>query len=204
MFTTSVADSEGVRQLCNQALSHLGITTPITTLVDSSRESDSCTRFLSMSLDDVLQEFNWPFAKVVESLDKMPQTVLTWDYLYTYPSSAVNVWAVFDEGTTDTRFHQDFEVVYLEGTTKAIASNNNTAYAEYTKRVVDPSIWSSKFVKSVSYYLAAQMAPQLAGDKGKADELMGTYKILIEETKGVTNSQKPKQPKQKQGYVDIR
>ena len=204
MFTTAISDSTGVLQLCNQALAHLGITTEITSLSDGSREADACARYLPMSLDDVLREWSWPFANVVELLSQMGQTIITWDYLYTYPTSAVTIHAVFDEGSTDTRFQKDYEITYLEGTTLAIASNLDDAYVEYTKRVTNAEIWDAKFTKALSYYLAASMAKQLTGDDKVATGLMQIYGGYIAEAKRTSGAEKLKQPEQKQGYVDAR
>lgn len=204
MFTTSISDSTGIIQICNQALAHLGLTTTITSLSGDSREAEACNRFLPMCLDDVLNEWAWPFANVVEALDQMNQTIVTWDYLYTYPTSAVKIHFVFDEGTTDTRAEQDFETTYLEGTTLAIASNLDDAYVEYTKRVVDTSLWDAKFAKALSYYLAASMAKQLSADDQVATGLMQIYSGYISEAKRVGGGEKQKQPKQPQGYVDTR
>ncbi len=159
--------------------------------------------------DEVLGEANWSFNSVTEVLEEVEDiTDPEWDYIFGYPTLSVgSVWNVFNDATTVTKDEQEFEVKYLPSLgVKAIHTNLPEAYAEYSYKAIDPSIWSDKFAMALSYKLGAMMAVALSGDSDKALKLMQIYGSVVDEAKRIGYSEKRKKPANNQHstYQDAR
>lgn len=188
----------------NLALGHLAMNkVNSTTGVDPS--TVACNNNYVTCRDDVFSESRWPFATARAALTLSAVTVLGWTYVYVYPTTAARVWFVFDEATVDTKHEQEFEVIYDVATgARVICSELSTAYAEYTYKVTDTTIYNPKFVMALSYRLAAAMAHTLTGDPAKGEALMGIYNAMISEAKRLSFAERIKKPTQTSGYVNSR
>jgi len=145
-----------------------------------------------------------PFLSVGRTPDP-DSLVAGWLYVYAYPSKAATVWAVFNEATAEEKDTQEFDTVFLPGPNKrAIVSNLEEAYCEYTYKVQDTSIWSSTFIVAFSFRLAAMMAHTLLGDVQKGLKLMEISNAYVNEAKRVSWSEKVKKPSQVSGYQNCR
>lgn len=156
--------------------------------------------------DEVLGEHNWSFATSTLGLSAISTTDSVWEYVYSYPTLAVgSVWAVYNDGTTEDRDEQEFEVKYYATTgVRAIYSNLDSAYAEFTYKVTDPEIWSTNFSLAFSYRLASSMALPLMGDASIGLKMMDIYNGMIQEAKRIGGREKVKKPNQPSSYIDAR
>jgi len=192
--------------ICNMALSHLGMN-PITSLLEDNPSVRACNNFYNPSRDAVFSEYRWPFATVKEALVGVSDEALEleWEYVYVYPTQAARVWSVYNEGTVDTMDKEEFEVVFqVANNRRVICSNNDTAYAEYTYRVQDTNIYDPAFIISFSLRLAASMAHTLIGDVEVGKDLSTTYTTSISEAKRTAYVERKKIPTQTSGYVNSR
>jgi hypothetical protein len=203
--------TENVTAVCNEALAHLGMG-PIDDIdVDTAANNPSalaCSRFFSSSRLDVLREHQWGFANAQETLVEDEDTdneVTGWDFIYTYPASAVAVWNVYNEGTLDNKHEQSFEVKYVpNASAKRICTNLEDAIVDETYLITDPGDWDYKFKEAFGYKLAAKMAHTLLGDPAIGVKLMEIYSGLISEAKRIGRNEKPKKPTQSSGYANAR
>ena len=192
--------------ICNLALSHLGMNA-ITSLTEDNPSVRACNYFFDPSRDAVFSEFKWPFATVKEALVAVSDTVLEleWSYVYVYPTQAAAVWSVYNESTIKTKDEEEFEVAFqVANNRKVICSNNKTAYAEYTYKVPDTTIFSPSFVIAFSLRLASSMAHTLIGDVEVGKDLLLTYSTSISETKRQSYVERKKKPNQTSAYVNSR
>ena len=190
----------------NLALSHLGITA-ITSLTEDTPSVRAGNQFYEPSRDAVFSDFKWPFANVSEALVGVDDAVLEleWAYVYVYPTQAAAVWNVYNESTIKTKENEEFEVVFqVANNRKVIASNNATAYAEYTYKVIDTTIYSPNFVILLSLRLASSMAHTLIADVEVGNELLLTYGNALAEARRLSYSERKKKPTQVSAYQQSR
>lgn len=191
-------------EIANLALHHLGVQT-IANISDSVPAAEACNDMWVPCRDDVLADYNWPFASVEEALATVVDTLLAWDYVYQYPSNAAAVWVVYNEDTVDKKFEQEFETKYIGSSNKrVIGSDLDEAYVEYTRKVADTTIWSPKFVMAFSFKLAAAVCVQLTGDEKKALNLLGLYNGIISEAKRIGSIEQIKKPSPTSKYKTAR
>ena len=147
------------------ALSHLGVSKEIENLdTDKSQEASACNRFYEPARDEVLEDFNWPFAEKRVYLNKVDDTPTTdWLYSYAYPSEAVSLIRIpsgIRNDTFDTKI--PFKVVHGDSG-KLIYTDQQDAEMIYTKRVTDVSRYTAKFRMALSLKLAGYIAARVTG-----------------------------------------
>jgi len=192
--------------ICNLALSHLGMNA-ITSLTEDNPSVRACNYFFDPSRDAVFSDYKWPFANVAEALVGVTDTVLQleWQYIYVYPTQAAAVWTVYNESTIKSKDTEEFEVAFqVVNNRKVICSNNITAYAEYTYKVKDTTIFSPNFVILLSLRLASSMAHSLIGDVEVGKDLLTSYTNAVSEAKRISYNERKKKPYQTSAYVNSR
>lgn len=203
--------TENVTAVCNEALAHLGMN-PIEDIVTDLANNDpaaiACDRFFETSKLDVFREHSWPFATSQEVLvedEDEDNEIVGWDFLYTYPASAVAVWNVYNEGTFETKHEQEFDVRYNSvAGAKRICTALEDALCDATVVIDDPGDWDYKFREAFGYKLAAKMSHTLIGDPAIGVKLMEIYSGLISEAKRILKKENPKKPDQSSGYINAR
>lgn len=203
--------TENVTAVCNEALAHLGMG-PISDIdVDTDAGDPSavaCSRFFSASRLDVFREHKWGFANTQLTLDEdedEDNEVVGWDFIYTYPASAVAIWNVYNEGTVDVKHEQEFEVRRVENADeRRVCTGLEDAIVDATVLIEDPGDWDYKFKEAFGYKLAAKMAHTLVGDPSIGIKMMEIYNGLISEAKRIGNNEKPKKPTQTSNYRNAR
>ena len=195
-------------QIVNLALHHLGMNsiTSAQLTADAIPSAKEANVFWEPCRDEVLGEVPWSFNTATLALSALNIDDLEWEYVYSYPTLSVgSVWAVYDESTATTKYDQNFEVKYTPSqSNKCIYTNLQYAYAEYSYKVTDPSIWSDKFNMAFSYRLAAEMAIPLIGDSNKSEQMLNIYGAIIGEAKRIGNSEKVEKPTQTSNYQNGR
>ena len=194
-------------EICNLALNHLGMNS-IGALTDDNPSADALNVYYTIAIDDIFREFNWPFCSVTAALVASTEEVLGWTYIYVYPANAATVWTVFDEATVDTKDEQEFEVLLSSEDSstgaKVICSNLQDAYAEYTYKTTDTTLYDPKFSLALSYKIAASMAHQLIGSSEKGLKLLEIYNLVLYEAKRISGMEKIKKPTQTSSYQNSR
>jgi hypothetical protein len=76
--------------ICNLALSHVGVSTEIANLdTERSKEAQACRRFYEPTREEVLRAFAWPFATRFVDLQLVEEEPNDeWAYSYRYPATA--------------------------------------------------------------------------------------------------------------------
>src|SRR5690348_5220067 len=77
--------------VCNQALSHLGVATEIQDLEnENSANARVCSRFYDDARDQALRDFPWPFATMSGALALVTvNPTIEWAYAYRMPADAL-------------------------------------------------------------------------------------------------------------------
>ncbi|NJO00393.1 MAG: hypothetical protein HC880_00755 [Bacteroidia bacterium] len=190
-------------EICNLALSHLG-TNQITDIDGTDPESVACATMFDPARDEVLSDFQWTFCNTQLVLTEIDETRLGWDFIYSYPQQAVRVWNIYNEATFKDKTNQDFELYFDAAGVKRIASNLDSAYADYSYRVTDTTLWEQKFINALSYKLASMISHTLIGDPSIALKMAQIYEGLIGQAKRLDFQQKIRKPNQESGYINSR
>lgn len=171
-------------QICNLALSNLGISTLIADLDEDSNEARVCNIWYETTRDAVLRDFPWSFAKRRVTLaEDAGDPATDWDYVYIYPSDCLMLRMLVLAGIRHPRNDQriEYEVAY-DGTQRVIYTDLYQAEAIYTAQVTDPGIFDALFVIALSWALAASVAPSIVGQvagQSVAANMRRTYTDML-------------------------
>ena len=184
--------AESKTSIANLALSHLNVGKSIADIDNErSAEAQSLRRFYDIALDNVLEEFEWPFAtkQADLALIETDPDGEEWKYVYQYPSDALHLRRILglsrqhslphDGLVTDGRI--SYKVAQL-GDKKVVYTDQKEARMEYTRRETDPALYTSTFTIAFSYWLAFLAAPRIL-DGAKAakitDDLFAKYQRAL-------------------------
>jgi hypothetical protein len=189
--------------ICNLALIHLGVKS-ILSIDEASTQAQKLKALWPTSLDSVLRDHPWNFATRTDSLAQISgETLLNWNYVYQYPSNCVFLRKVLNSSTVEGH-PEDFKEVLSSLNTKAIAANIQPAYAEYTARVTDTSLFDAHFVKLLSYHLGATAAQSLTGKLDLAEKLMGIYGSVLGRAQQMNKNEGTEKAPKRSSYVEAR
>lgn len=169
-------------EIANIALSHLGVGREIANIeTENSQEANACRRFYDIAREQVLRDFNWPFATKEAALGLVSSNPTTeWTYSYRYPSDCLKLRRIFSGLRNDTRQSRVPFKLVRDDAGRLIYTDQIDAFMEYTYSETDASRFTPDFVQALACRLAAYMAPRLtSGDPFKMGER--AYKLYIVE-----------------------
>ena len=152
------------------AISHLGIGKEVGNVeTDRGQEAEAFNRFYTVTRDELLEGFVWPFATVEVALGLVEEDPTNeWAYSYRYPSNCLKIRKIQSGQRTDTIDSRIPLKISRDGTGKLIYCDIEDAVLEYTFRENDPGRFSNLFITALSYIIAFKMAPRLTkGDPFK-------------------------------------
>lgn len=159
-----------VTDICNMALSHLGIGKEVGNAeTDTTEEARCFRRFYEPTRDELLEDFPWPWAMVTADLGLVEEDPTNeWRYSYRYPSNALKLKRIqsgLRNDNPDSRI--PYRVTRDDGG-KLIYTDMQDAVLEYIFRETDPGRFNPLFVTALSYMMAFKMAPRMTkGDPFK-------------------------------------
>lgn len=155
-------------EICNLALSHLAVSVDIANLeTERTRESLACRRFYDQVRDEVLRDFDWPFARrrvKLALVEERPNT--EWMFAYRMPANCLKfrrIVGMLRNEAPDQRIPFALE---RDDEGLLILSDHYDAEGVYTSRELVVSIYPPDFVEAMSLLLASYIAPRVtAGDQ---------------------------------------
>jgi len=169
-------------EIANIALSHLGVGKEIANLeTENSQEANAMRRFYDISREQVLRDFNWPFATKEIALGLVESNPTTeWTYSYRYPSDSLKLRRIFSGIRNDTRQSRVPFKIVRDTVGRLIYTDAVDAFMEYTYAEVDASRFTPDFVQALACRMASYAAPRLtSGDPFKLGER--AYKLYVYE-----------------------
>src|SRR5688500_15854934 len=126
-------------ELCNLALSHLGIGKEIANHeTETSAEARACRRFLEVSRKATLSDFGWPCAARIATLTlKEEDPNEEWAYSYNYPAECLKFKRILSGTRNDTAQTRVPYKIANETEGTVIYSDAEDAQAEYTIDISD-------------------------------------------------------------------
>jgi hypothetical protein len=152
-------------EICNIAISHLGIGTEIANIdTEDSEPARACRRFYDRCLETVLREFAWPFAtRVINPALVEEDPTTEWGYSYRYPVDCLIMKKIQSGLRTDTSQSRAPYRIVGDDSGSLIYTDCEDAVIEYTALVEDVDNFASDFVMAFSYKLAHYIAPRISG-----------------------------------------
>lgn len=169
-----------VVDIANLALSRLGDRATVTSISppEGSAQADHVARFWPMARDTALEAAPWRFATAREALTATDYETGNWSYAYFLPTdcllvrrvlpptSATNSGAIFDADAIADDWDIRFDIETDDTGAKVLLTNQEDAVAIFTKRVVDPSKYTTAFTDAVARLLESYLAGSVI--KGQA------------------------------------
>jgi hypothetical protein len=162
----------------------LAATKPIANITEPSANAQACLVFYDTTRDEVLREFNWPFARRYAALALVGGTLtvaVTMDFQYSYrlPADLLRARRILSGNRNDTpetqipfRIGSDVTGGLLYTDFSIIAATSMTPLQpqlEYTAELSAEARFAPDFVQAFAFKLAFYMAPSISqgGDAGK-------------------------------------
>lgn len=160
----------------NMALSFCGASDEVQVETENTANANACRRFYEQDRDEMLEDFAWTFAKVTLDLALVETDPTTeWGYAYAYPSNCLTLRRIQSDTRNETRQSRIPFLVGQADDVQLIYTDRQSAVAEYTKIVTDPTEFSPSFAKALAYKLAVDIAPRLTG--GDPNNLQGKLEV---------------------------
>ncbi len=185
----------GKTEICNMAISHLGIGKEIANIeTEKSEEANACNRFFNVSREAVLADIDWPFATGYFTLNLITEGPDSeWGYSYRYPTNCLSIRRIMSGNRNDTVASTEPYKLLKDSAGKLIYCDKQDAVVEITENITDTSFFSAEFNLALSFRLASYIAPRLTGGdpfKLKGDMLSQYNLELREARKKAINEEK--------------
>ena len=167
--------------ICNLALSYLS-KGKITSMDDNTEEAAQCKIHYEHVRKLLLRQYPWNFAKRTVKLALLSSTQPGWDYVYAYPAECLAVRYVFDEDRAESREEdmEQFDVAMVSGNQKAVLTDVELAWCEYTANIKDVDIFPDEFIEAFAHYLAFNMSMVLTGSASIQQTQYQLYQASME------------------------
>lgn len=170
-------------EICNLAISHIGIGKEISNLdTDSSEEAKACRRYYETAKKITLADVDWSFATKFATLNLIETTPTDeWDYSYRYPSDCLSLRRIKSGIRSDNQDSRIPFKIVSDATGLLIYSDQPEAAVEYTYNVTSAALFTEEFKLALSFRLAEFIAARLTGgDPFKIkQEMMQQYNMEI-------------------------
>jgi hypothetical protein len=183
----------------NTALRHVAVDRPVASVAETSTNAITCAAFYDTTRDEVLREFNWPFARRYVALTLVGGTItvpVTMDFQYSYrmPADCLlprRILTGIRQETADGDNRTPFSVggdatgglIYTDFQSQAAnAFLPAQPQLEYTAAVIDETQFASDFTQALAAKLAYYIAPSLSsgGDSNRlGDRALQLYERMI-------------------------
>lgn len=191
-------------EICNLALSYLA-KGRIMSMDDKTEEARQCKLHYELCRKRLLSSYSWGFAKRTVRLAKLAATVPGWNYAYAYPAECLKILLVFDEESARHKEKEriDYETVNI-GTTKAVITDTENAWAEYVSDEKDPDRFNVEFVEALARLLAANMAMILTGNANLMQTNHQLMQASVQEAKLISVTERERETEYPDNYADAR
>lgn len=177
--------------LANAALGYL-VRDTIRTLDGSSPSAILTKQFMDQSIEAVLEEYDWPYCRVVKKLDLTSGiNARGWTFVYIAPSDAVKVWRVSDPRGTE---YNEYEFGYTDDVTRDenyVYTNKSDAYIRYSSGRASLDRYSPGVFELFGLKLAEKCCMPLTKDAKLHQYLRGLFRTDLSRIKTLTALSEP-------------
>ncbi len=175
--------------IANMALGHVGHRHPVEDLdTDSSPEANECRLWYDYARFQVLEAFDWTFARkrisatlhadTVSEVDGQPYTG-TWGYRYRYPDNCVKVRKVQNPVAPPDDAIPFAVELSLNGNERTVLTNQENAVLVYTFDQEVTELFSPAFVSALSHLIGHYIAFSVTGKRSMSNDMLKKYQQLL-------------------------
>lgn len=191
--------------ICNMALSYLS-KSKITSFSDNTEEAKQCNIHYEHCRKMILRSYTWGFSRRVIQLSELAATIPGYDHVYAYPAKCLAVRLVFDDNGAASRESkkENYDIALVSDNTKAILTDVEAAWCEYTYDTTDPEMFSEEFIEALARLLASSMSMVLAGNASIQQTQYQLYQVAVAQAKTYTAQEREKKPTWPTDYAQAR
>jgi hypothetical protein len=153
----------------------------ISSLTEGTKQQVFAVLHWENARDSLLESYPWNFATERAQLAMLAASPIGYDHKYQLPNDCLKVQRVSYDGNFSGPDYLDYKV---HGRT--LLCNEDTVYIQYTKQIVDTSLWTPLFVKAFACTLALLLAEPLGAISTSDKQLiMAEADAYINEARGV-------------------
>lgn len=191
--------------IVNRALNYLAAKT-ISSMAEAVEQAVRANLIYDDVRDAVLRDHEWGFATKINTLSELAdETIPGWDYLYTYPASCLKIRKVYADGESPKPEPIEYrEMLSPDTLQKVIVANENPAYAEYTYKITDTTVYDPKFVEALALKLASELSKSLTGNIDNSVKFLQLYQVAISDAKRLNKEESNYNIKKESTYLEAR
>lgn len=191
--------------ICNLALSYLS-KGRIVSIDDNTEEAAQCKIHYDHCRRMLLRQYPWGFAKRTVKLAQLHEKVPGWEYVYAYPAECLCVRYVFEEENAATKENDwnEYETVMVSSNQKALATDIELAWCEYTYNIKDVGMYPDEFIEALAHFMASSMAMVLTGSAAIQQTEYQLYQNCIEAAKTFSAQEQRRKSKYPLTYAEAR
>jgi hypothetical protein len=149
-------------QICNLALSRIGITQAIDSIDEASNEARQCKLLFDPCLEDLISSHDWPFANRIAELGLVEENPTpSWTYSYRLPADYLKVNFIEEDDSEEFQISSD-------ASGGLFYSNLDSVTLNYTASITDIGIIPT----DVAWVLAGKLAYELAPALSRSDSVI--------------------------------
>lgn len=190
----------------NKALAYIGQSVTVSDVSERSKEARYCTMFYEDCLDQMLSDFDWPFATAQVYLADIGSPLDPWLYRYGYPANCLKVQRLLSPGMQQVTVADEripYQLGYGESGT-VVHTNQREALMRYTVKVRDPNRLSALAVDALALLLASRIAMPIAAKPDLAGNALNLYSEAIGKARVHAFEQAQEQPWPAPEFVTVR
>ena len=196
-----------ITDICNLALNHIG-REQIASINEDTEAARTCRMHYDLQRHVLLRAYTWSFAKKYKALSELDVKTPGWKHTYAYPPDCVAVRKVYNEDHTwpllEKNLPTDYDEVLVNDNQKAIVTNYQDAWLEYTYDAKDVNLFSADFSQALSYYLAAAICVPLTGSESLAQQMASQGAGILQEAKYTMMGERNRMPEYPSKYFRAR
>ena len=165
-------------QLCNLALSRIGVSQFVASFTESGTKAQLCNLHFDACRDAVLEAYPWPFATITADLALVTTAPsMDWGYAFRLPSDCLKPLRTLDAG----RGLSSPFAISADSAGQLLLLDAAACSLQYTQRVEDPGRFPPAFGHALAWRLAMEFAPPLSVNSGLTQRAEIGYRTAIGE-----------------------
>jgi len=193
-------------EICNLALTRIGVTQPIASFTERSKSAELCAVLFSSMRDQVLRDFDWPFAESAIALADIGTPANGWLYRYRYPANCLKVREIVQPGqraalSSESRI--PFKIGYAPGG-QVIHTDQPEAWVLFTFAVTDSGFFDSLFVNALTWKLAAELSVAIASKVDYRQMCEQQYNFALGDAQSAAYNEAQDTPEPESEFVSVR
>ena len=190
--------------ICNLALAYLA-KGRIISMDENTEEARQCAMHYDHCRRMLLRSYRWGFARRTEKLALKEDKIPGWRYIYGYPAQCLSVRFVFPEQFACRKEFDRWQYEIADvGSVKAVCTNVEHAWCEYTEDITEVKRMSEEFIEALARYLAASMAMVITGNAQMMQTNYQLMQAVLMQAETESAREREHRTEYPRGYADAR